>query len=54
MRKTISSTILVFLMFILGQGCTTHSTNKKVFKAPTPSNHNAVYESERFVDRHGR
>jgi hypothetical protein len=54
MKKSISSAILVVLLVILGQGCTTHSTNKKVFKAPGASSGKVIYESERFVDRRGR
>jgi hypothetical protein len=54
MKKTISSAILITFMFIFAQGCTTHSTNKKVFKAPTPGNYKAEYASEKFVDRRGR
>ncbi|MBT7610529.1 MAG: hypothetical protein HN576_12290 [Bacteriovoracaceae bacterium] len=54
MKKLILPTILFTWMFFLAQGCTTHSTNKSVFKAPTPSNYKADYASERFVDRNGR
>jgi hypothetical protein len=51
MKKSISSIVLLTFLLILIQGCATHSTNKKVFKAPASTKAKVIYKSEQYVDR---
>ena len=54
MKKSISSIVLLSLIFVLSQGCTTHSTNKKIFKAPASAKTKVIYKSEQNADRSSR